>query len=178
MGECTRLHNPEDRCSHVCRCDTVVFVSGYMLYVELKFSGIWDVIWRAALHWSLWIAVSSVHTVACFVSVTVSMRNLFRERGSTHTEIAAVVQIDTVQSARLPASAFLSFGNPQNNFHIPWILCSWKRYTGQKTKRQLVAQRNNSNIANFRTFVQYFERDFELRLKIFVYVFHDFLRNP
>jgi hypothetical protein len=40
MGGCTRMHNPEDRCSHVRRCDTVVFVSGYMLYVELKFSGI------------------------------------------------------------------------------------------------------------------------------------------
>ena len=32
MGECTRLQNPEDRCPHVRRCDTLVFVSDYMLY--------------------------------------------------------------------------------------------------------------------------------------------------
>ena len=108
-----------------------------------------------------------VHTVACLVNITVSKSSLFRERFSAHTKIVAVVQNDTAQSAWLSAAAFLPSGNPQNNFHIPWNLCFWKHYTGQKTKRHLVAQGNYASIANFRTFSAIFRERFWIMFKNF-----------
>jgi hypothetical protein len=43
MGRYIRLSSREERSPHVRRCDTLVSVSGYMLYAKLRFSGICDV---------------------------------------------------------------------------------------------------------------------------------------
>lgn len=125
-----------------------------------------------------------VHTVACLVSITVSKRNLFRERGSTHTEIVAVVptQISHPDCLRQP---FCHLGTPKIIFIFRGT-SACENVTQARKRRGIWWPKDIAPLLPISGhFLQYFERDFELRLKflcmystISVGTLNDVLRNP